>query len=34
MELAVAREADEAVAALTDHLQRTSDVLLEHVLVD
>lgn len=33
MELAVARQADEAVRALEEHLQRTSDVLLEHVLL-
>lgn len=32
MELAVAREAEEAVASLGKHLQRTTDLLLEHVL--
>ncbi|MGM0931081.1 MAG: GntR family transcriptional regulator [Actinomycetota bacterium] len=32
MELTVKREADEAVTTLTKHLQRTTDLVLEHVL--
>ncbi len=32
MELAVARRADEAVTALSNHFQLTTDLLLEHVL--
>lgn len=34
MELAVARQADEAVESLTKHFQGTTDLLLEHALVD
>lgn len=34
MELAVARQVDEAVEALTNHFQRTTALLLEHVFVD
>lgn len=34
MELAVARQADAAVESLTRHFRRTTDLVLEHVLVD
>lgn len=34
MELTVARQSKEAVASLARHFQRTTDLVLEHVLVD
>jgi DNA-binding GntR family transcriptional regulator len=34
MELSVARQSEAAVAALRDHFQRTTDMLLEHVLTE